>query len=178
MKRLFKIICICGIVLFCLILILYLNGFRSYKYAHGAESMHPTLSPGDICLCIMSESYRHKKIDSGTIVLIHHKSYNYLLTKRVIARENDIISIYGTETRINGILFTETYALYSNSQRDTLHIDSIKIARDKFFVMGDNRTNSLDSRNPGFGLIDIQDIKGRPLIILWSHNVKKIFKTL
>jgi len=142
------------------------------------------LRPAGSCLtpeagcCILNNEYHYDKIDYGMIVFIHNRNYDYLLTKHIIARENDIISIYGTDTRMNGILLTEPYAVYSNSQRDTIRIDSMKITRDKFFVMGDNRSNSVDSRNPGFVLIDIQDIKGRPLIILWSQNMKKIFKTL
>jgi signal peptidase I len=50
------------------------------------------------------------------------------------------------------------------------------IGKDNIFVMGDNRNNSFDSRNTEFGLVNITDIVGRPLIILWSKNKNKICK--
>ena len=58
------------------------------------------------------------------------------------------------------------------------NIDSIIIGKDKIFVMGDNRNNSFDSRNTEFGTVDINDIVGKPLIILWSNNKNKIFNLL
>ena len=139
--------------------------------------MHPTLSPGDICLAIDNQKYQYEDIENGTIVFLKHKYFSYVLTKRIIARENDTVSIKGTETRIDGVVVPESYAYYSGPS-GIVEMDSIVVNPNSYFVMGDNRMNSQDSRDSEFGLIHIKNITGRPLIILWSDNFQKIFNVL
>jgi type IV secretory pathway protease TraF len=43
-----------------------------------------------------------------------------------------------------------------------------------FFVVGDNSTNSYDSRIPGFGLVTLDQVRGRPVYIYWSTGKSRI----
>ena len=69
---------------------------------------------------------------------------------------------------------TEPYAQHTDNvmlphgigPRD--NFDPITIPENKFFVMGDNRDQSHDSRF--WGLVDLQEIKGKALIIYWSWD--------
>ena len=50
------------------------------------------------------------------------------------------------------------------------------IPEDKYFVLGDNRSNSKDSRNPEIGLVEKEDIIGKVRFIFWPINKMKIIK--
>ena len=113
------------------------------------------------------------------IVLLKHQDYGHILTKRIIATENELIAFGNDTTYINGIPLEELYAYFSEKDgldNETHKIDSLVVEKGKVFVMGDNRNNSRDSRDPDFGLVNVSDIVGRPIIILWSKDKSKICK--
>jgi signal peptidase I len=143
--------------------------------------MQPTITPGDICLCKMNNKYHSKELKRGMVILFKHKDYDFILTKRLIAKEDDLVEIKNKKILINKEIIEEPYingTEKENIDNPICDIDSILIGNDKIFVMGDNRNKSLDSRNAEFGLVNISDIVGKPLLILWSKNKKKIFKSL
>ena len=84
-------------------------GFKIYKYANNAISMHPTISPGDICLCTMDNKYNSKELKRGMIILLNHKNFKHYLTKRVIAKENDLFEIKNNKTYVNKKILEELY---------------------------------------------------------------------
>ncbi|MEW8994317.1 signal peptidase I [Clostridium sp.] len=112
-------------------------------YATGSgESMKKTLSD-DSNLLLMKSDF--KKIKRGDLVSI--KSYNngdrnYLL-KRIIALPNETIKIQGNKIYINEELLNEPYAYYSEPSKDDFNFT---VPSDGYFVMGDNRMDSFDSR--------------------------------
>ncbi|WP_243109435.1 signal peptidase I [Anaerophilus nitritogenes] len=81
------------------------------------------------------------------------------LIKRVIAVEGDELLIKDGQVYVNGEYLKENYIDGAYTFGDT-YIE--KIPKDKIFVMGDNRGNSLDSRN--LGLIDLEKVQGIALI--------------
>ena len=80
------------------------------------------------------------------------------LIKRVIAVGGDSISISDGAVYLNGQPLTEPYV--PGLQTDG-HMDEILIPEGKFFVMGDNRAASQDSRSATIGLVDEGDIMGK-----------------
>jgi signal peptidase I len=98
--------------------------------------------------------------------------------KRVIATEGDTLEIINKKLYVNDkLVLGEEYAVYKKpgilspqqSTRDNLR--KITIPENKFFVMGDNRDNSLDSRFWGF--VDLKAVRGKAFIIYWSWNKDK-----
>jgi signal peptidase I len=85
------------------------------------------------------------------------------LIKRVIGMPGDAIDIVGGDVYINGEKLQETY-VSSNTNGD-VHIESIPDG--KYFLMGDNRAVSLDSRDSQVGLIDGEKIIGRAIFRLY-----------
>ena len=159
-----------------------LAGYRPMKYPADVEtSMYPTISPGDIWLCRMKHSYSSQDMQQGMIILFPKEGYKFLLTKRIIALENQIVAIHEEETFVNGKKIQEPHAFYSgekpsgiNGPHGTSEVETVKVPPGMLFVMGDNRDNSFDSRDPEFGFVEVKDIVGRPLLALWARDKRRI----
>jgi signal peptidase I len=97
--------------------------------------------------------------------------------KRVIGIEGDIVEGKNKTIYINGKPVTEPYVQHTDSaqqyggvmQRD--NFGPYLVPRDKFFVMGDNRDQSYDSRY--WGYVDLKEIRGKAFIIYWSWDSPK-----
>lgn len=94
--------------------------------------------------------------------------------KRIIGVGGDKIEVKAKKVYVNDILLDESYTIYRDTglmkqgltPRD--NFGPVIVPRNKFFMMGDNRDQSFDSRFWGF--VDMEDIKGKALIIYWSWN--------
>lgn len=183
-KKLLKLIILLVVII--PILLFYTSGLRFYEVPDdGGSSMIPTLSPGDIVL--VKTGVSPSEISRGTIVLIKHivgpdtiKTF-----ERVIALGNDQIEYKGENTYLNGNLLIEPYVYYSSQatlDKYSVHhkngnVEPEVIPPNKLFVMGDNRNQSFDSRDPEFGLLDYNEILGIPSLILWSGTNGKILSS-
>jgi signal peptidase I len=166
-----------AIVILAIILLsvaLRIMGFRAMRYELGKDSMSPTIAGGDICLSAMNRKYNAEDLKPGMIVLFRHRGYSHLLTKRIIAREGDLVEFRGSKTFVNGHALDEPYLENVSVLKKTGDVKRVKVPQNKLFVMGDNRKRSLDSRYSEFGLIDVNQIVGKPLLVLWSDNKKRI----
>lgn len=89
-----------------------------------------------------------------------------LLIKRVIALPGEEITISNGDVYINGQHLEEPYLVDTYTEGN---IDMI-IPEGKIFAMGDNRRNSLDSRDDILGPIDMDDIVGKAFLRLYPFN--------
>jgi len=178
MKKGLRILAIAIIAIISLAVALRVIGFRSMRYEQGKDSMSPTIAGGDICLSIINKQYLSVELKPGMIVLLRHKNYSHLLTKRIIALGGDLVQIQGSSTVVNGLTLDEPYLGTASMTKELGDVKKIRIPPDKLFVMGDNRDNSMDSRFSQFGLIDVNQVVGKPLLVLWSQDKKKIGKWL
>ncbi len=86
--------------------------------------------------------------------------------KRVIGLPGDRVEIHRGRVFVNGKPMAEPYL---NPVRDTRDFGPITVPKDHLFVMGDNRTNSLDSRFQ-LGYIPDDKVIGRALVIVWPPS--------
>ena len=105
--------------------------------------------------------------ERGDIVVINRYTKEPLV-KRIIAVENDTISIDEESHRVilNGEILNEPYIqvpTYPEGLNGT-----VQVPQGKVFVMGDNRTASLDSRDLGF--IDVHDIMGKAVFRIFPFD--------
>jgi len=158
---------------------------EAYKIPSG--SMIPTLLIGDHLLANkfvygIRIPFFEKKIlalsnpQKGDIIIFSSpQDPSKNLIKRVIAVEGDLIEERNKQIFINGKPLDEPYVQHTDhsliDMRDSfgLHL----IPKSKIFTMGDNRDQSYDSRF--WGYVDINNIKGKALIIYWSWNSEKKF---
>jgi len=92
------------------------------------------------------------------------------LVKRVIALPGETFEVREGDIYINGEKLKEPYVVHSLQPlfRQLQNIAPVTIPADSFFMMGDNRDNSRDSRY--FGFVSRRALIGRPLFIYWSYE--------
>jgi signal peptidase I len=148
------------------------SGFRSFQVP--STSMERTIQRGDY---IVADSWYYSTRAPQRDDAIIFKSNGTFFVKRVIAVAGDTIEGSDGSVRLNGQRLDEPFVVHESSPIDTRSntFGPITVPRDKFFVMGDNRDMSLDSRYPEFGLVDGGSIVGTTLYIFASgRSGKKI----
>jgi signal peptidase I len=126
-------------------------------------SMMPRLGDQDR-LFINKFVYHFESIHRGDVVVFHYprdpqKSY----IKRVIAMPGDELRIDDGRTYVNGTLLPEPYV--PRRFHDSRSQDAIVIPPDQYFVMGDHRSISSDSRD--FGPVSRELIYGKAAFVYW-----------
>lgn len=123
-------------------------------------SMSPTLYDGEYLILITVG-----KIKRGDIVAFHLG--NQTLLKRVIATSGELINIEADGTvYVNSELLDEPY-LQNRSFGECDIEFPFQVQDNQFFVMGDNRAASLDSRFVDFGTVHQGDIIGKTILRIW-----------
>jgi signal peptidase I len=169
--------------------------YRSYSIR--SASMAPTIIEGDL---ILAEKYAGdtRKPQPGDIAIVTRNGIFYL--KRIVAVGEDHVQMIEGRLTINGVttpredagdvvfrgqsrkLYRETI---SNARRyvimeasDHEFLDNTKeftVPSNSYFVLGDNRDNSQDSRvMASFGFMPAQSVVGRAVLIWWTKNWDRI----
>ena len=129
-------------------------------------SMQPELRDQDR-LFINKFAYRFESISRGDVVVFHYprdpeKSY----IKRVIALPGDSLRIDDGRVYVNGVRVDESYV--PKRYRDGRSMPEIVIPQGNYFVMGDHRSISSDSRD--FGPVERDLIYGKAAFIYWPAD--------
>lgn len=126
-------------------------------------SMQPSFNPGDIVV-----SYKTDRLIPGDLCTFYFN--NKLLLKRIIAVGGDRVEI-DEEGRVsvNGLTLEEPYVLsYALGQCD---LDfPFQVPAGQYFVMGDNRETSADSRVQAFGCVGEDEMLGKVLLRVWPFT--------
>lgn len=131
--------------------------FRIY-----GTSMQPTLSQGDVVVAV-------KQGDLATGDLIAFSYNNTLLTKRVIAGPGDWVDIASDgAVTVNGASLDESYLPPGAQALGQCDISlPYQVPDNQYFVMGDNRAASLDSRSVRMGCIPKAQVTGKLVFRIW-----------
>lgn len=127
--------------------------FIGYMIEIPTESMAPTLSTKKKYL--VSKIY--KDIDYGDIIVFKKEGNPLNYVKRVIGLPGDSVKLKDNKLFINDIYIDETYVKYNGGISD----GEWDIPDDSYFVMGDNRSNSTDSRYWYNPYVKRENIKGK-----------------
>ena len=137
------------------------------------SSMSPTLKDEEV-LILNKFQYRFFEIKRGDIVSLDYEDTKYLI-KRIIGLPGETVKIVNNQLYINDKIYEEEY-LANDLNYDDFSLTDLgysKIPEDMYLVLGDNRENSLDSRE--IGLIKKEDINGKISLRFWPLNKIKLF---
>lgn len=97
----------------------------------------------------------------GDIIVFHDEDSGEFLIKRVVGRPGEVIEIRRGQTLIDGRPIEEPYV--KNTSRDSM--SALRLDDGEFFMMGDNRPYSRDSRSTG--PVDAENIVGKAWFSFW-----------
>jgi len=154
------------------VIAMVIKGLLLQTYQIPSESMVGTLLKGDFIL-LNRLSYIFSAPDRGDVVVFEYPldpSKDFI--KRVIGTPGDKIELKDKTIYVNGVAQPEPYKQVNGmvsmpgelSSKD--NFQQFTVPEGKYFMMGDNRDNSYDSRFWGF--VDKGSIKGHAVLIYWS----------
>ena len=150
--------------------------FFGYTLSNVGESMEPTLKSGDRVL-INRLVYEIKSPSYGVLIVFKpngNQNAHYHI-KRVVGKPGDTVTIKSGRVFVNGELLNET--VQTESMQDAgLAAEPITLGDDEYFVLGDNRNYSSDSRDPSVALIHRKEIIGRAWLRIWPLDSFGILK--
>lgn len=177
-------------IILAFILAMFIRGFVVAAFKIPSGSMLETLQIGDYIL--VNKFVYGIKIpftdqtliptgdpDRGDIVVFRYpldRSKDYI--KRIIGLPGDKLEIIDKKVYINGQPLKEPYVRFTDriilpaSVQPRDNFGPVVVPSGKYFVMGDNRDHSHDSRFWGF--VDLDDIEGKAFIIYWSWEANKL----
>ena len=124
------------------------------------SSMAPTLHNGEILV-----SVKTKDFSSGDIIAFYHG--NKLLIKRYIAGPSDYVNVdEDGNVSVNGMLLDEPYLAEKAYGEADIEFP-YQVPDQRYFVMGDNRSVSIDSRSSIVGCIAEDQIVGKVVFRVW-----------
>ena len=158
-------------IAFALSIVVILFTFLFRVVSVSGPSMNPTLTSGDR---IVLNSILYTPQNGDIVVITQPNSHdNEPLIKRVIAVEGQTISVDAeTDTvTVDGVKLHESYILDQDIQRSGESYEyPLTIPKGKVFVMGDNRNDSFDSRDPGLGMVEEKYIMGKAIFRIYPFE--------
>jgi signal peptidase I len=139
------------------------------------DSMNVTLEDGDN-LIVDKLSYRFSEPERYDIIVFpyQYQEKTYYI-KRIIGMPGETVQIIDGMVYIDGEMLDESYGK-EVMQYSGVASDPIELGDDEYFVLGDNRNNSSDSRDPSVGNIKEDQIIGKAFIRIWPLNKFGILK--
>ncbi len=136
-----------------------------------AGSMMPTVLIGDRVL--VKRSIEKNALQRGALIVFRYprdRERNFI--KRIIARGGETIEGRDKKITINGKVLDEPYVTYRDTTFGSRTFGPIRVPEGTYFVLGDNRDNSMDSRI--WGPVPADDVLGTVFKIYWSWDSQSV----
>lgn len=139
------------------------------------DSMNPTLEDGDN-LMVDKLSYRFKDPERFDIIVFpyQYEEKTYYI-KRIIGMPGETVQVIDGMVYIDGEMIPDSYGK-EVMQYAGVASEPIELGEDEYFVLGDNRNNSSDSRDPSVGNVQRDQIVGKAFLRIWPLNKFGILK--
>ena len=132
------------------------------------SSMTPTLVDGQLVVTIKTTEF-----EPGDITAFYFN--NKILVKRVIASPGDWVEIdHDGNVYVNNVLLEEPYLTEKALGECNIEMP-YQVPDGRFFVMGDDRAISLDSRTTAVGTVSAEQLVGRVVLRVWPLNAISTF---
>lgn len=140
--------------------------------------MNPTVHDGDIGFSSII-SYTIEGIHQFDVVVFYSSALNETLVKRVIGMPGDTVYAKDGVVYVNGSAIDESfldqqfvadYETANQGQTFTSDFEPVVVKEGHYFVLGDNRPVSLDSRSGSVGQVAKSDLKSKYVIVIFPFN--------
>lgn len=128
------------------------------------DSMYPTLNDNDRLVVGKIQYFFHEP-EFGDIVILNYDK-NTEFVKRVIGKAGDSIKIKDSIVYLNGDALDEPYI----NDEEYSEFKQVVVPTGTYFVMGDNRNHSKDSRFIDVGFVKEEDIVGKVVFRIYPFN--------
>jgi len=140
------------------------------------RSMDPTYKNGEM-LMANKILYKMKNPERGDVIIFKYSETQDFI-KRIIGLPGETVMLKDGKLYINGNILEESNylnsSIYTNGGEYLKEGETITVPEGRYFVCGDNRPHSSDSRT--FGPIDAKDIKGKAWIVYFPFNQFRLVK--
>jgi signal peptidase I len=138
-------------------------------------SMEPTLRVGEYFLADASY-YRSRAPSRGDVaVYLHPRQSHLYYIKRIVAVEGDRVAVKGGRAVVNGMVVEEPYVDAGAADTRFANMPEIRVPAGHVYVLGDNRANSVDSRDTvAHGAVPVSNLIGRVTDIAISRHLPRI----
>ena len=141
-----------------IVVVVFIRTFIITPVKVNGNSMYPTLDGNEIMLL-----NKLGEIDRFDIVVVLLDENDHHLIKRVIGLPGETIKISNSKIYINGKKLEDDFG-YGR----TYNVDAVTLGEDEYFVLGDNRVVSIDSRV--FGKVSREEIKGTTNFVMYPFG--------
>jgi len=148
------------------------TNWRFFKMS--TQGMAPTLLPGDH-FTIKKAAYQKDAPNRGDIIAFRYPADDTkIFVKRVVGLPQDRIEIRDKQVYVNGRRLMEPYIQHTDpsilavDQNPRDNLPAVTVPANAYFVMGDNRESSLDSRY--WGYVSRDKVLGKAIFIYWSMD--------
>ena len=125
------------------------------------DSMSPNLDEGDLVVAVRTTSF-----EPGDIIAFYYG--HSILLKRVVGSAGDMINIDDDgNVSVNGVVLEEPYLSEKHRGDYTDIVYPYQVPDKRYFVLGDNRKDSIDSRSMEVGAIEADQVVGKVLFRIW-----------
>ncbi|MFZ0321253.1 MAG: signal peptidase I [Candidatus Sulfotelmatobacter sp.] len=140
------------------------------RFGINGSAMEPTIKRGDQVMTDL-RYYRSRAPGRGEILMIRQDGDVYC--RRIVGESGDTILVKDGLVFLNGSHLDESYVQHVGNPAPSLdNFGPIVVPDGKYFVMGDNRDVSRDSRLQEFGFVDKESILGRTLYLFNVHGIR------
>lgn len=144
------------------VLLLGVREFVAEPFRIPSASMAPTLRTGDHVV-VDKLAFRIGDAHRGQIAVLREPGSGDLLLKRIVAVAGDVVGIEDGVLVVNRRRPVEPYA--DPASIDSEYFGPVTVPAGAVFVLGDNRSNSVDSRD--FGVVPVTNLVGRVRARVW-----------
>lgn len=152
----------------------FVTNYVAYQTPVEGESMEPTLTDGDsVVIQRLSYYFTDPKRYDVVVFPVHYDSGSTEKTyyiKRVIGLPGETVQIIDGSVYINNEKLTDDKYSSTSINEAGIAENPLVLGENQYFVMGDNRNMSTDSRNSYVGLVNKNDIVGEAWICTWPLN--------
>lgn len=155
------------------LLAIFIMTFVARAFTVNGPSMLPTLEDGQRLL-VDRITYRFQAPQRGDVVIFRYPANpREHFIKRIIGVPGDEVSIKIGTVYVNGVALNEPYV---NGRMLPRSFGPVLVEEDTYFVLGDNRNNSEDSRDRRVGLVPRKNLIGRAIWRYWPLADMGVFK--